>query len=55
MDLQLAGRTALITGASKGIGLGVAQSFAAEGVNLVLTARSKDQLEQNAAESPGEV
>ena len=50
MDLQLAGRTALITGASKGIGLGVAQSFAAEGVNLVLTARSKDQLEQNAAD-----
>lgn len=50
MDLQLAGRTALITGASKGIGLAVAQAFAAEGVNLILTARSKDQLEQNAAD-----
>jgi NAD(P)-dependent dehydrogenase (short-subunit alcohol dehydrogenase family) len=50
MDLQLAGRTALITGASKGIGLAVAQAFAAEGVNLILTARSKDQLEENAAD-----
>ncbi len=50
MDLHLAGRTALITGASKGIGLAVAQCFAAEGVNLVLSARSKDLLEDNAAE-----
>jgi NAD(P)-dependent dehydrogenase (short-subunit alcohol dehydrogenase family) len=50
MDLHLAGRTALITGASKGIGLAVAQCFASEGVNLVLAARSKEQLEANAAE-----
>jgi hypothetical protein len=50
MDLHLAGRTALITGASKGIGLAVAQCFASEGVNLVLSARSKELLEQNAAE-----
>jgi NAD(P)-dependent dehydrogenase (short-subunit alcohol dehydrogenase family) len=50
MDLHLAGRTALITGASKGIGLAVAQSFASEGVNLVLSARSKELLDQNAAE-----
>ena len=50
MDLQLAGRTALITGASKGIGLAVAQAFVAEGVNLILTARSQDQLEKNGAE-----
>lgn len=49
MDLHLAGRTALITGASKGIGLAVAQCFASEGVNLVLAARSKEQLEENAA------
>ena len=41
MELHLAGRTALITGASKGIGLAVAECFAAEGVNLVLAARSK--------------
>lgn len=50
MELHLAGRTALITGASKGIGLAVAQCFASEGVNLVLAARSKEQLEQNAAD-----
>jgi NAD(P)-dependent dehydrogenase (short-subunit alcohol dehydrogenase family) len=50
MDLHLAGRTALITGASKGIGLAVAQSFASEGVNLVLSARSKDLLDESAAE-----
>jgi len=50
MDLHLAGRTALITGASKGIGLAVAQCFASEGVNLVLAARSKEQLERNAAD-----
>jgi NAD(P)-dependent dehydrogenase (short-subunit alcohol dehydrogenase family) len=50
MDLHLAGRTALITGASKGIGLAVAQCFASEGVNLVLSARSKELLDQNAAE-----
>lgn len=45
MDLKLAGRTALITGASQGIGEGLAHSFAAEGVNLHLTARSTDKLE----------
>jgi len=50
MDLHLAGRSALITGASKGIGLSVAECFAAEGVNLVLAARSKELLDQHAAE-----
>jgi NAD(P)-dependent dehydrogenase (short-subunit alcohol dehydrogenase family) len=45
MDLELKGRWALITGASQGIGAGVARTFAREGVNLHLTARSKDKLE----------
>ncbi|HUK60071.1 MAG TPA: SDR family oxidoreductase [Stellaceae bacterium] len=45
MDLHLAGRTVLITGGSKGIGLGCARHFAAEGCNLVLSSRTKDQLE----------
>ena len=48
MDLELGGRTALVTGASKGIGLGIAQWFAKEGVNLCLVARSGDVLEREA-------
>ena len=45
MDLKLAGQSVLITGASQGIGAGLAQAFADEGVNLHLTARSADRLE----------
>ena len=49
MDLKLAGRTVLITGGSKGIGLAVARWFASEGCNIRLVARSKDLLEAGAA------
>lgn len=49
MDLKLSGKRALVTGASKGIGLGVAASLAAEGVHLTLAARSAEQLEIEAA------
>lgn len=45
MDLRLSGRTALITGASRGIGFGVAQSLAAEGCNLHLASRNAADLE----------
>ena len=50
MDLQLQGRTALVTGASVGIGRGIAHALAAEGVRLALTARRLDKLREVAAE-----
>ena len=45
MDLELKGKSALITGGSKGIGLATARAFAAEGVSLHLAARSTGDLE----------
>jgi 3-oxoacyl-[acyl-carrier protein] reductase len=48
MDLKLTGRSVMITGASKGIGLGIGKWFASEGVNLCLVARSGDLLAKEA-------
>ena len=44
MDLRLAGKTALITGGSAGIGLACAQMLVAEGVHVVIAARNPDRL-----------
>jgi NAD(P)-dependent dehydrogenase (short-subunit alcohol dehydrogenase family) len=46
VDLQLAGKVAIVTGASRGIGRAIAQTLAAEGMQLVLAARSRDQLNE---------
>ena len=50
MDLGLSGKTALVTGSSRGIGLGIARSLAAEGARVVLTARGEESLEAAVAE-----
>jgi 3-oxoacyl-[acyl-carrier protein] reductase len=51
MDLQISGKTALVTGASAGIGRGIALALGAERVRLAVTARRKDRL----AEVGGEI
>ena len=50
MDLGIAGKWALVCAASKGLGRGCAQALAAEGVNVVITARGDAVLQATAAE-----
>src|SRR5678815_255514 len=50
MQLGLEGRTAVVTGGSKGIGRSIAEGLAAEGVNVVLLARSVEARNQAAEE-----
>lgn len=50
MQLGLKGRTAVITGASKGIGKAIAAGLAAEGVHVVMLSRGKEALEEAAKE-----
>ena len=50
MDMGIKGKTALVCAASKGLGKGCAMALAAEGVDLVITARGAEALEATAAE-----
>ncbi len=52
---SLAGKTALVTGASRGIGLAIARSMREAGAEVILAARSKEKLEAAAAEIGGRV
>ena len=49
MDMGIRGKTALVCAASKGLGRGCAMALAAEGANVIITARGKEALEATAA------
>jgi 3-oxoacyl-[acyl-carrier protein] reductase len=48
VDLGLSGRTAIVCGASAGIGLAIAEALTEEGANVTMFARSREQLEREA-------
>jgi 3-oxoacyl-[acyl-carrier protein] reductase len=50
MDLGIAGKVALVTGASQGIGFGIAKALAAEDVRVAVTSRSRERIDAAAAE-----
>jgi 3-oxoacyl-[acyl-carrier protein] reductase len=54
MDLGISGKTALVMGASRGIGRGIAAALAAEGTRVAMASRSREQLERAGAEIGGE-
>src|SRR5580658_10120238 len=55
MELRLDGKAAIVTGASRGIGLAIARRLAESGAKVMITARKADALAAAAAELPGEV
>ena len=55
MDLGLDGRVALVMGASRGIGRGIAAALAREGARVAIASRSEERIEEAAAEIDGDV
>ncbi|MBB4857340.1 NAD(P)-dependent dehydrogenase (short-subunit alcohol dehydrogenase family) [Novosphingobium chloroacetimidivorans] len=55
MDLQLAGKTALVTGSTAGIGLAIAKRLAAEGATVAICGRNDEKLQAAAADVGGNV
>jgi len=53
MTARFAGKTAIVTGASRGIGLGIAQRLVNDGAKVVITARKQDALDEAVAELGG--
>ena len=53
MDLGLSGRTAIVCGASSGMGLGIARSLRGEGANVAMFARRADLLDREAEQIGG--
>ncbi len=49
MDLGIQGKVALVTGASKGLGLGVARALAAEGATVAISSRSRERIDSAAS------
>jgi 3-oxoacyl-[acyl-carrier protein] reductase len=54
MDLGIDGKVALVTGGSKGIGLGIAEALAAEGVRVAVAARNQEAVDAAARQVGGE-
>jgi 3-oxoacyl-[acyl-carrier protein] reductase len=55
VDLGIEGRVALVMGASKGLGRGIAEALAREGARVAIASRSRERLDATAAEIAGDV
>ncbi len=54
MDLGISGKTAIVTGASAGIGLAIAEEFAQNGMRVVIVARDAEHLRATAKQIAGQ-